>query len=404
MSAEHLGDAVQNLNLRVVFVQGAFTAMQCASTVYFVQAFQRFGYDNLLIGTIMMFTSLLAIFVQPLWGYIVDKIVMDRQIIAGSCLLGAVIYFIFIFSGGRKAVAIPSAIAMYGVFIPMMTLIDAFVSKLIVDGYHINYSATRSGGSIAYAFTAVIFGFSVSRFGMHLAPFIYLVPCAVMMWALWGLPNPRGHIKNAISLRSGFQYLRHYKLFLLFIGAYFLMSLTSVPASTYYSVVLYKLGGDERHVGLGLFFQAICEVPVMLLFSRIKKKTGIKSVYLLMIGMIFFALKTACIAFAPTITVVLLGSMLQGFSFAIFHPAVVEFLMEIIRREYLATAQMITVAIGSSLAAIVINPLGGAASDSFGPQNMLKCVIAFAPLGAVLLFTAWKLAGKKEGHYAENPA
>ncbi|MDR0388487.1 MAG: MFS transporter [Spirochaetaceae bacterium] len=373
------------LNRRVVLIQGAFTAMQCVSTVYFVQAFQRFGYSNLLIGTIMMGTSLMSLFAQPFWGYVADKVVRDRQIIGLCCTAGGVLYLGFIFSGGFKPLVIIAAVGMYALFIPMMTLIDSFVAKLIVDGHRINYSATRAGGSVSYALTAALFGVAVSRFGMTIAPFIYLALCAVLCGALWGLPDPRNHTRARFSAGAGLRSLRGNRAYLLFVAAYFLTSLTTVPVNTYYSVVLFTLGGDERHVGLGLFFQALSEVPVMLSFDWIRKKTGLPTAFFLVLGMVFFALKNFCIAFAPNITFVLLGSMLQGLSFAVFLPATVSFLMEVVNREYLATAQMAAVTIGSSLAAIIANPAGGAIADVLGPQNMLKITGFFALAGALMM-------------------
>jgi PPP family 3-phenylpropionic acid transporter len=400
------------LNRRVVFIQGAFTAMQCVSTVYFVQAFQRFGYSNMLIGTIMMGTSLMSLIAQPLWGYIADKVIRDRQIIAFCCTAGGIFYLVFIFSGGFKPLVISAAVGMYALFSPMMTLIDSFVAKLIVDGNGINYSATRAGGSVSYALTAALFGVAVSRFGMKIAPFIYLALCAVLCWALWGLPNPQKTYRSSgFSAGAGLRYLWSNSAYLLFVAAYFLTSITTVPVNTYYSVVLFTMGGDERHVGLGLFFQAISEVPVMLSFDWIREKTGLKPVFFLVLGMVFYALKTFCIAYAPNIAMVLLGSTLQGLSFAVFLPASVAFLMEAVDRKYLATAQMTAVTIGSSLAAIISNPAGGAIADSLGVQNMLKLMGVPAVLGALLMtvcgrfFCGPKFQGlPKEANRAENPA
>jgi PPP family 3-phenylpropionic acid transporter len=403
------------LNRRVVLVQGAFTAMQCVSVIYFVQAFQRFGYSNTLIGTIMMGTSLMSLVVQPLWGYIADKVIRDRQIIAFCCAAGGVFYFVFIFSGGFKPLVISAAVGMYALFSPMMTLIDSFVAKLIVDGQGINYSATRAGGSVSYAFTAVLFGLAVSRFTMRIAPFIYLALCAVLCGALWGLPNPKKMRRpSGFSASGGLRYLRSNRAYLLFVAAYFLTSLTTIPDNTYYSVVLFSMGGDERHVGLGLFFQAISEVPVMLLFGRIREKTGLKPAFFLVLGMVFYALKNFCIAYAPNIALVLLGSMLQGLSFAVFLPASVAFLMETVDRNYLATAQMSAVTIGSSLAAMLSNPLGGALADSLGAQKMLKIMGIPAVLGSLLMAFCYRFfragASKpenqsfKEADSAKNPA
>ena len=48
------------LNRRIAVVQAAYNSMTCVSVVYFVQAFQRFGFDKTQIGIITMLTSIIA--------------------------------------------------------------------------------------------------------------------------------------------------------------------------------------------------------------------------------------------------------------------------------------------------------------------------------------------------------
>lgn len=378
---------MQSLNARVFLVQGAFCAMQCISVTYFVQAFQRFGYDNTLIGVIMMLTSIVLMLAQPLWGMVADKLPKTKRIVLCNCGATALLYFVFIYSGGARVPVIVAALGMYALFQPLMNLIDAWMSKLIVDGHPINYGASRTGGSIFYALTSLGFGIVVSRSGMKVAPWLFLVALAVMVLAVRGIPDaaPRRLGGKRLTLRESMRQLRHNRGYLVYVLAYFLMSLTVAPLNTYYPVVLYGLGGNEFHVGLAQFMQAAVEIPVMLSFNSLRRRTGWHPRVFLVVAMLAYSLKTLLVAWAPVLEVALAASLLQGVAFAVFLPASLAYVMETVDRDSLASAQMIAVAVGSSLAAIIMNPVGGAIADGLGVQSMLKWMVVFSTLAALLL-------------------
>ena len=396
---------MRRLNARIVFLQGSYLSMQCVSVIFFVQAFKRFGYSNTIIGTILMFNAVISIFTQPFWGYMADKLAKDRQIIGGCTFTGALLYGAFIFSGGAKTLAITAAVGMYAIFFPMMHLIDSYIAKLILDGYAINYSATRAGGSLSYSVTAFLFGHLIAfmgmrytpLIGMRIAPFIYIIFCIIHLLTLWKLPDARcsGEKKQAASLREGISYLMHNPVFVAYVAAYILMSLTSTPTNQFYPVVMFEMGGNESNVGTGISLQSVCELPVMLSFTWVMRKTRIRPVVFIIIGMVFFSLKAISIAYAPGIAFVYLGSMLHGLSFAIFLPASVAFLMENVRREYLSSAQMISVAIGGNLISILGSPLTGMLVDAMGAQHMLRLMCPGALFGAAVMFLWGGVLGRR---------
>jgi PPP family 3-phenylpropionic acid transporter len=388
-----------SLNRRIAATQGAFVSMQCVSTVFFVQVFQHFGYSNTFIGTIMMFAAVAMTIFQPVLGYLSDRAARDRLIIGGACILSSMLYFVLVFSEDHPIRVMICAVVIYTVFNPMGHLIDSYVSRLIAGGKRINYGATRAAGSLFYAITAAGFGFLVTLLGLRAAPFVSLFFCLSLCWFLKKLPNPGRppEPNRKKNLPSGSLYrLGRNRAFILYVAAYFLTSFTTIPTNTYYSVVLYSLGGDDRHVGIGLFLSALCEVPVMLSFRRIREKTRLTAGTFIVIGTLFYALKTLCIGFAPNVPFVLIGSMLHGLSFAVFLPASIAFLIEIVDPASLASARMFSVTAGYSIVSILANPLGGAITDTLGVQNMLKIMSLPALLGVpVLIFAGKGLSGEK---------
>lgn len=382
-------DSKAAIGPRVALIQGSYSAMTCVSVTYFVQAFQHFGIDKLHIGVIVMLGCIMACIMQPVWGYISDKTQNPKAIISGCGLIGCGLYFFFIFSGGNMAVVTATCMGIYATFYPMMSLIDSWVSKLIADGHPINYGATRSMGSVTYAVTAVLFGAAISRFGMRIAPFVFVGLFTGLFAAARGLENPRKNrvVQAKISLRSGVGHLLRNRPFIRLTTAYFLVSFTIASTGTFYSVVIFEKGGNEMDVGLGLFIMAIVEVPGMILFERIHRRGRIPTQNILTLAMLCFAVKVLAIALAPNIPCVILAGTFQTVSFALFLPATVTYLLEHVQREYLSMAQMVLTAVGSSLGAVLSNPIGGALAKGLGTRTMLCIMSAFALAG--MLFFAF---------------
>lgn len=376
------------LNRRIAVVQAAYNSMTCVSVVYFVQAFQRFGFDKTQIGIITMLTSIIAASMQPVWGFLCDRTKKIKEIIAGCVVAGGALYFTLIFfSGGNVFLVTLCAMGVYATFHPMMHLIDSWVAKLIAEGADINYGATRSGGSIAYAIVAACFGVLVTRFGMKIAPFAYALLCSILCIAIAGIPNPGRTVQSTrkVSVGQALGYLLHNRAYLVFAAAYFLNWLSSSPTGTFYSVVIFEMGGNEELVGYGLFIMAMCELPLMIGFNRVRARLKWKTGYILAFSMLAYSLKAFLIGIAPNTVCVLLAGALQGLSFAVFLPASVAYLMEHVDREYLSTGQMLATAVGGSLSGMIASPIAGSVADAIGTQPMLCFFSIFSLLGALLM-------------------
>lgn len=381
-----------NINSRVAWVQGAVNAMFCVTISFFVQIFQRFGYDKALIGFIMMGTSIVALVAQPVWGMLIDRTGSPRRLTLLCAAGSAVCYFVLVFSGGVKPLAIGATAVIYALFYPMNGMVDSWVSKLINEGYRINYGQTRSAGSLCYALAAVVLGFAVARLGLWVAAAIM---AAVAVWTcatLMRLPDPVRQTEGPTQrpgVRQAAVHLMRNRPYMLFVLAYFLMSMTMTPENTYYPVVIAEMGGDEAWVGVGLFLMAMCEMPSMIFFDRVRMRLKLHSGHLLAVSMFMFFLKGMLMGLAPTGQLVIVASMLHGLSYAIFVPASVLFIRETVRDEYLSTAQLLANSVGASLAAILANPISGLYAEAQGTQAMLRgmSLITLAGAGIMLLVT-----------------
>ncbi|HHW31728.1 MAG TPA: MFS transporter [Clostridiaceae bacterium] len=391
---------IKEVNLRIAILQGTYNSMTCVSIVYFVQAFQRFGIDKLTIGIIMMLSNIVAAVMQPFWGYLCDKIGNPRKIIISCCIVGGILYFGLIYSGGNIIIITLAAMGVFATYHPMMHLLDSWVTKLIVEGYKINYGATRSGGSVSYALTAAIFGVAVTRFGMFIAPYVFTGLCLIFCIVAIKVPNPITHVQNKgkISPSSSISYLVKNNAYIIFMVAYFLTTLTHSSNNTFYSVLVFEMGGNETHVGIGLFISAIVEIPGLVFYNSFRKKTGMKTNNVLATAMFFYFLKCLMMALSPNIGFIMIANTLQAVSFAIFMPAMIEYLIENVDKTFLSTAQMFLIAIGVSMGSILSNPISGALAENIGTKTMLKIMSLFSLFGMVLMILSPVIIRKSTQH------
>lgn len=144
--------------------------------------------------------------------------------------------------------------------------------------------------------------------------------------------------------------------------ASFLCMLASCAIDSFHSVLILALGGTERHVGAALFVQAICELPVMIGYTRLRDRLCASPAVLMSAAMVFYGLRALTLGFAHSLWVPLAASSLQALSFALFTPACVDFILRTVSPQRLSTAHLVFQALGSGLAAMVGNTLSGARS------------------------------------------
>ena len=207
---------------------------------------------------------------------------------------------------------------LYATVVCMMNFIDSWALRLINSGLPLNYGATRAGGSLSYAFGAVIFGMVVSRWGFR--------PGNAVLWVLWGLmcvvalslPNPPAPDRPArtVTLGRGIGTLRHNRVYCVMLAALFLSTLASGSMESFYSVLILSSGGTEQHVGIALFLQAISELPVMFGYTRIRSKTHLSAAALISVSMLCYALKALVLGGASSLGVVMAAGLFQALSFA----------------------------------------------------------------------------------------
>ena len=389
----------KTLNRRFFLLQAIMMLMHCITVAYISPILVSLGYSNLLIGQVMTLGTLAATLARPLWGYLNDRFSCARQVTLGGTAAGAACYFLLTWGGGQVWITALAVMGLYVTVVCMMNFIDSWALRLINSGLPLNYGATRAGGSLSYAFGAVIFGMVVSRWGFR--------PGNAVLWVLWGLmcvvalslPNPPAPDRPArtVTLGRGIGTLRHNRVYCVMLAALFLSTLASGSMESFYSVLILSSGGTEQHVGIALFLQAISELPVMFGYTRIRSKTHLSAAALISVSMLCYALKALVLGGASSLGVVMAAGLFQALSFALFTPACVDFMLETVPGEYLATGHLLFLAIGQGAGAVAGNALSGFLAEYLGMGWMFRTVGVLALLASGLALCCAKMLNRRKG-------
>ena len=126
------------------------------------------------------------------------------------------------------------------------------------------------------------------------------------------------------------------KFFILLIGTALLFFTHNTINNFLINIVRFD-GGDTSTLGVLHAFIAAVEIPVMVFYSRIFRKTDSRKI--LRVAFIFFTLKAAAIAASRTVPQLFASYAMQAPSFALYASAIVPYVTENTAKEDSAKAQ-----------------------------------------------------------------
>jgi PPP family 3-phenylpropionic acid transporter len=375
----------------------------------FASAFLLYkGFTNSQIGILISLGSIGSAILQMAMGNLAGRSrgfsvrAMIFALVAGVIALSLTLLFIP-FGIGMTAVAF---VALQALALAMAPLVSSMNFLFADRGIMANYGMARAAGSIMYAILAAIIGSAVARYSAGVIPLFNVLAFGGMFFfvAIYALPKdvlqalpPRTNEADAAAAqgagRTGF--LRRNRDFLVFLVGVALVYLSNATPQTYFLQIITPKGGDSASLGVIMSIGATLEVPMMVGFVYLHRK--IKCSVLIQTAMLFFTLKAVGLLLAPTVTAVYFVQCLNMLGFAMFTPASVYYVAQIMGEGDRVKGQAY---LGSAIAisGICANFAGGRILDAYGPGTMLQCVIALSLLGNVIVILAARAMRKKEDH------
>ncbi len=375
------------LSLQIAVLQGFYWMIYCPiisfASVYLLSK----DFSNQKIGWVIAISNVLAVILQPVMGTLADrvtKISLKALLCFLSVLCLAMVAYLIFFDLGFFWLTV-LYVGIIALLLTMVPLVNALTFRYINAGHNVSFGMTRAMGSICFAVLSTLLGIWVNRFSPEILPVICAILLTGLIIIVLSFPkvgkqevslshnepplNPHSHAPAA-----GF--LTKYERFLpLLIGIACLFIFHTV-VNAFLPQIITSVGGRETDLGVSLTIAALCELPAFFGFSYLVSKFNTSS--LLKFSGVFYVLRSLVLLLATTVWMINLGQLLQGLSFAVFIPASVYYINEIMREEDKVKGQAYitgTMTLGSFFGSVI----GGWLLDLYG----VPAIMIFGAGGAV---------------------
>ncbi len=386
----------KSLNIKYGAMQGFYWMIYCAIPGFASVFLLDKQYDNTQIGYILAIGFIVSVFLQPIVADIADK--SKKISLVGIMMINVIALILF---GGVIAILPGKSIALTAVYIffvigimilqPLVNALSFYLEKM---GVHINFGVTRSMGSLFFSIICVILGYAIEIYGSVVLPLSAVIVLILVLGILISLDRNRKmyladendneiHSKKHKNeeKQSLLQFAMKYKRFFIFLAGGTGLFFGHTIINNFFYQIIQNVGGDSTDLGKIQSFCAIMELPTMMMFDKIRRKTGCKQ--LLNIAAVFFSIKIIITLLAGNVGLLYVSAVLQSVSFAIFIPASVHYVDELMEKSDAVKGQALLTGM-IALANVLSSLLGGVVLDNMSVVSMLVIGTTVSVTGTVV--------------------
>ena len=384
--------------IQAVYIMGYCTIYSYAAVFLLAR-----GFTNSQVGLTLTLSSVLGLLVQPVVASFADKTKKYAlRTIVAAMLLCMILFAVLLFIIPRPVLGVGILyVILLTFFATQIPLVTTMSMDHINNGVPINFSLARGIGSFAFAVLSIVLGYLVEDFG---AGVIMLVNIALGLTGVVlvlsfqkAKRSGEGGVEGEIQPTSLLEFAKYNMRFIAIVGSISILFFSHVTISTFMIQIIENVGGSSADMGMANSIAAIVELPAMALFPLLYKK--VRNAGLLMkISGVAFVVKTVVTLLAPSVVWVYAAMSLQFFAYAMFIPASVFYVNEVISGADQNKGQAL-MGMVMGISGLLGNVLGGLMLDSRGGVGfMLTVGLAVSVAGFVMLV----LVDRGKGPRIEN--
>lgn len=380
---------MKNLQMKYNVLHILFWLSYLSIYGYVAVFLQYRGLSNTDIGIVTGAGAIFSIFLSPFVSSLLTKI--KSLSIKKLTLILYIMMFSFFFCLTFLSLPIVLIMFFYIGLLSLVVSIVPFLSMICMDylkaGQYINFGLSRGLGSVSYAAGAVLVGQLIDIINPTVIGYVHLLSSVLLLILLFSMPDYKIEEDNPLENKSNiFTIIKNYKTFFIILVAFAFMFAASTSLSTYLINIVKNLGGNTSLYGIAIFCMAASEMPVMSMTHHLLKKYKAETLILVASG--FYILRNFTICLAPSLPILLIGMMLQGFSYGLFTATITYYVNDYLKQEDQMMGQTMIGMMSTGLSSAIGNIFGGVLQDAFGLTSMLifACTLTF--IGFVIMFIA----------------
>jgi len=378
----------KSLTFQYTFHQMAYWAT-AAGIVSFATAFLlQKGFAASTVGILLAAGNLLSCSFQPVLAQMADRVGgnvlkwMTMTMTMASALCFAFLQLLPM-SRGMFALLYLLGIFFYDAMNPLMNALNV---SYTTEGYSINYGVSRGLGSLAFAFSALLIGRIMAKFGADWMVRIslgLLAVNAVMAMSYPSLVTTVSQKKREVDCCSISVFVCRYKWYCISLLGVMLLGMFHAMTENYLIEIVTPLGGDSGTVGIALFVATAVEALVMMYLEQIRRR--ISDNWLLKIAGLSFVLKSVLLLVAGNVIEIYAIHLLQATSYTFLSPIQMYYANNKIGAADMVKGQAFSTA-SYTLGCAAGNFAGGQLLSAFDLRTMLVAGIAMAVMGTAVFF------------------
>ncbi len=388
-------------NRLYALLQGGYWMQYCLSLSYASFMMLDRGYSDAEIGVILAFGNIPAILLQRRISMIADR---SKKVSLASLLMICYAVEAVAFSGEliQKTKGVGFTISMLVLMVisaGTQGLVNAMSHRLEDKDIPVNFGSGRAFGSLMYAVMSFIIGRASKSMNADVIPVAGFVICALLVALLLVISlkvNTASRVDHTEQAKkTGFVvFVKKYRAFFVLLSMCMFFYLSHAFINNFFFQIVADVGGNEADLGSILSICAVTELLPMFFYNRLERRFGTKK--LLFASGFFFLVKCFITFVAPNVFVIYISSFFQMMSFAVFIPASVSYVSQVMDEEDAVRGQsMITMMI--CVVFFIASLLGGYLMEAHSVKTMLLVGVIAAAFGvAALGLLLVKGSGKTE--------
>lgn len=378
------------LNIKYGIMQALYWMAFCATYIYAAYYLSDKGFNSRDIGLILAFANIFAALLQtPIASY-ADRAERSKlkSIIWLLSFANVILTILILTIKGYPNLTAIFLMLIITFILTLHSFINSFAMEYANRGINLNFTVARAIGSLGAATASLAMGFIAERFGPESIPLTYLF-MFILLTGISLLFKPADKYEGLPNLDKAqyvppvgvFKFLVKYSKFTgLLLGATLLFTSYNMVINFLIHIVE-RLGAGASQMGTVLAVAAFLEVPGMILYMVLAKKS--KSSSLLKLSSVFFTLKTLGVLLSANMGHLYAAHVMQLLGFAIFIPASVFYINRIMPANDRIKGQAFmttTITLGGVLGSL----LGGSLITALSVPGMLLIATIISVFGTVL--------------------
>lgn len=337
------------------------------------------GLSGTEIGWVLAIGPFASIISQPFWGYLSDKYKTIKKMLLLS-IAGMLTMSIIFFQMNELVAIIVVGAFFYFFSSPVGALGDSLAQRRAND-LNISFGSIRMWGSIGFAFSSLIVGELLTKFGVAFIVWPYILLSITLFFVALSIKDVTVN-ETPVQLKD-LRLLLQNKAFILFLIAMMCMTITHRANDSYIGIYINELGGTEALVGVAWFVGLISEATVFALSAYWFRK--FHPIFFIILASIIYASRWFIYGVVAGPQAIIALQFMHGLTFGVFYTTAFDYVTKIIPDFLQSTGHLVFFSVFFGVSGIIGSLGGGWIMEHYNGTTLYNLMGVTALIGAIMM-------------------